>query len=112
MSEAASRTEWREYWPEKGLRTLVMQPDGLWLDLVVTGPDGNIRAFLLPEWLIDAIIADHNNRIASAAPDYAQYLVNWADKEGYLEGHYFAFPDGLTYWAEGYAPEGQTETPR
>lgn len=60
-------SERMDYWPEKGLRTEVMQPDGRWLDLVVTGADGNIRAFLLPEWLIERIIAGHDAEAQLAA---------------------------------------------
>ncbi len=58
-TDGAAQGEAWHYAPETGLRERKGAPDGDWIDLVVTDQLGNVRAFLLPEWLADRIIEQH-----------------------------------------------------
>ncbi len=76
-----------ERW-EKGNSTTI-QPDGPWHDLVIYGHDNaGTRAFILPDWLIDAIIADYAAAARLVAWEAAMTdvsVINWTLSEDNAE---------------------------
>lgn len=44
-------------------------------------------------------IVEHNKSLV----DKLNFIINWADKAGYLPNHTFMFPDGDTWCADEYS---------
>ncbi len=93
-----------ERW-ERGDSTTI-QPDGPWHDLVIYGHDNaGTRAFILPDWLIDAIIADHAAaaRLGESPPHAVEVALDAAEQKVWqLEAKLTAVEAELHEWVNMY----------